>query len=153
MKTLPDDLRTMTIDSLLQVRHLKSVLVMIKADSSETYLWKRNTSRRTRASCELNNKDRISPSRLLFYSVMSSVSLYLYTFLDAGGRPAKLCSSSAFWRLHSLAVTFSKFEMWSGKRASGWQTCDCRILYISKHTIPDSLILRVINLCSSNLWI
>jgi hypothetical protein len=38
MKTLPDDLRTMTIDSLLQVRHLKSVLVMIEADSSETCL-------------------------------------------------------------------------------------------------------------------
>lgn len=36
MKTLPDDLRTMTIDSLLQVRHLKLVLVNIEANGSET---------------------------------------------------------------------------------------------------------------------
>lgn len=30
MKTLPDDLRTMTIDSLLQVGHLKLVLLLLK---------------------------------------------------------------------------------------------------------------------------
>lgn len=38
MKTLPDNLRTMTIHSLLQVGHLKLVFVILETNFSETCL-------------------------------------------------------------------------------------------------------------------
>ncbi|KAF3389062.1 hypothetical protein F1880_003171 [Penicillium rolfsii] len=61
IKTLLDDLRTMTIDSLL----------------SEICLRKRTVSRRTRPPCCLDNKDRISLDRLLFCPDMNGGFLSL----------------------------------------------------------------------------
>jgi hypothetical protein len=106
IQTLSHNLRTMAIDALLQVSCSCLTLVINEANGLETCLQKYTTPGRARSSGQLDDKDHISPGRLLFCSIMKDVFLFSNFFFDLKVDRQALIPSAfdLVWEgLHSLA--------------------------------------------------
>lgn len=136
MKTLPDDLRTMTIDSLLQVGHLKLVLLLLKLTAQKPAF--ENTP------CPEELVLLVTLTTKTAYHQIDSYSVRPWTVFSF----LSWFSSKLEGRRHSHAthLHFNDFTVWlliwdvywlqysqnlkhDLNKASRWQFSDCRNLF------------------------